>query len=80
MGTRELVISSPQWLIYSPQANNPRSFPLCSVPPSVYNGGMKPFPINNKLVWDYDIPEDAQTNEAFREWYVKRVLTLGNRS
>jgi hypothetical protein len=34
-------------------------------------------PINEKLVWDYDIPPDAQTNEAFREWYVKRVLTHG---
>ena len=38
---------------------------------------MKPLPINEKLVWDYDIPEDAQTNEAFREWYVARVLTRG---
>ncbi|GIK56800.1 MAG: hypothetical protein HND44_08330 [Chloroflexi bacterium] len=38
---------------------------------------MKPIPINEKLVWDYDIPPDAQTNEAFREWYVKRVLTHG---
>jgi hypothetical protein len=34
-------------------------------------------PINEKLVWDYDIPPDAQTNEAFRDWYVKRVLTHG---
>ncbi len=41
---------------------------------------MKPLPINEKLVWDYDIPEDAQTNEAFREWYVKRVLTHGTMS
>jgi hypothetical protein len=38
---------------------------------------MKPIPINEKLVWDYDIPPDAQENEAFREWYVKRVLTHG---
>jgi hypothetical protein len=22
-------------------------------------------PINEKLVWDYDIPENAQQNEAF---------------
>lgn len=41
---------------------------------------MKPLPINKKLIWDYDIPEDAQTNEAFREWYVKRVLTHGTMS
>ena len=38
---------------------------------------MKPIPINEKLVWDYDIPDDAQENEAFREWYVTRVLTNG---
>lgn len=38
---------------------------------------MKPIPINEKLVWDYDIPEDAQENEAFRRWYVTRVLTHG---
>lgn len=34
-------------------------------------------PINEKLVWDYDIPPDAQENEAFREWYIGRVLTRG---
>ena len=38
---------------------------------------MKPIPINEKLVWDYDIPNDAQENEAFREWYVARVLSRG---
>lgn len=38
---------------------------------------MKPILINEKLVWDYDIPEDAQGNEAFRRWYVTRVLTHG---
>lgn len=38
---------------------------------------MKPIPINEKLVWDYDIPNDAQENEAFREWYVTRVLSNG---
>lgn len=38
---------------------------------------MKPIPINEKLVWDYDIPEDAQENEAFREWYIARVLSRG---
>ncbi|MBI2554574.1 MAG: hypothetical protein HYV92_09210 [Candidatus Rokubacteria bacterium] len=32
--------------------------------------------INRHLVWDYpaDIPED---DEAFRRWYVARVLTRG---
>ena len=38
---------------------------------------MKPISINEKLVWDMDIPVDAPTNEAFRKWYVKRVLTHG---
>jgi hypothetical protein len=38
---------------------------------------MKPITFNKKLIWDYDIPHDAQTNEAFREWYIKRVLTHG---
>jgi len=38
---------------------------------------MEPIPINKKLVWDTDIPPNAQTNEPFRTWYVKRVLTHG---
>jgi hypothetical protein len=38
---------------------------------------MKPIPINEKLLWDTDIPPDAPTNETFRKWYVKRVLTHG---
>jgi len=38
---------------------------------------MKPFPINEKLIWDYDIPADAQANEAFRRWYIARVLSHG---
>lgn len=38
---------------------------------------MKPIPINEKLIWDYDIPPDAQENEAFREWYIGRVLMRG---
>lgn len=38
---------------------------------------MKPIPINEKLVWDYDIPDDAQENEAFLRWYVARVLSRG---
>ncbi len=45
--------------------------------PGGYNAAMKPIPINEKLVWDYDIPADAQENEAFREWYVARVLSRG---
>jgi len=39
---------------------------------------MKPILFNEKLIWDYDIPTDAQENEAFREWYVKRVLLHGS--
>lgn len=38
---------------------------------------MKPIPLNEKLIWDYDIPADAQENEAFRRWYVTRVLSRG---
>lgn len=38
---------------------------------------MKSIPINEKLVWDMEIPSDAPTNEAFHKWYVKRVLTHG---
>jgi hypothetical protein len=50
---------------------------LSSANGSCYNVLMKPIPINEKLVWDNDIPDDAQENEAFREWYVTRVLTNG---
>lgn len=46
-------------------------------PTFCYNGNVKSIPINKKLVWDCDIPADAQENEAFCEWYVKRVLTHG---
>ena len=35
-------------------------------------------PINEKLVWDYDIPENAQQDEAFLRWYLARVLTRGS--
>jgi hypothetical protein len=38
---------------------------------------MKPIPINENLIWDTEIPAGASTNEAFRKWYVKRVLTHG---
>jgi hypothetical protein len=30
---------------------------------------MRPIPINEILVWDYDIPDDAQENEAFLDMY-----------
>ncbi|MCI0395682.1 MAG: hypothetical protein L0332_25080 [Chloroflexi bacterium] len=36
------------------------------------------WPINPNLVWDYDIPDDAAQNEAFRRWYLTRVLTRGS--
>lgn len=38
----------------------------------------KPLPINKSLVWDYDIPDNAQQDEAFRGWYIARVLTRGS--
>jgi hypothetical protein len=34
-------------------------------------------PINPDLIWDYDIPAEAQQGEAFRRWYITRVLTRG---
>lgn len=34
-------------------------------------------PINPDLVWDYEIPDDGRQDEAFRRWYVARVLTRG---
>lgn len=37
----------------------------------------QPIPINEKLVWDYDIPADAQENKDFLCWYLSRVLTRG---
>ncbi len=36
-----------------------------------------PLVINPDLVWDYDIPPAEQQSEAFRRWYVARVLTRG---
>jgi hypothetical protein len=35
------------------------------------------WPINPDLVWDYEIPDDAHQDEAFRRWYMGRVLTRG---
>src|SRR5262245_33666631 len=34
-------------------------------------------PVNPALVWDYDVPTEAEQNEAFRTWYIARVLTRG---
>lgn len=36
------------------------------------------FPINPNLVWDYDIPPDDNQSEAFRRWYMGRVLSRGS--
>ncbi len=33
--------------------------------------------INPDLVWDYETPDDGYQDEAFRRWYVARVLTRG---
>lgn len=33
--------------------------------------------INQKLIWDYDFSEADYETEAFKEWYVARVLTRG---
>jgi hypothetical protein len=38
--------------------------------------GPTPLPINPDLVWDYDLPGEQQS-EAFRRWYIARVLTRG---
>ena len=34
-------------------------------------------PVNPDLVWDYDLPVEGQQEEAFRRWYIARVLTRG---
>jgi hypothetical protein len=39
--------------------------------------GLDVLPINPDLVWDYEIPDDEYQDEAFRRWYVTRVLTRG---
>jgi hypothetical protein len=33
--------------------------------------------INPDLVWDYEIAEGGHQDEAFRRWYIARVLTRG---
>ena len=36
-----------------------------------------PLPVNPDLIWDYDLPVEEQQDEAFRRWYIARVLTRG---
>ena len=38
----------------------------------------KPLPINQALVWDYEIPSEENQTDGFRKWYLARVLTRGN--
>jgi len=38
---------------------------------------LAPLHVNPDLVWDYDLPVKEQQSEAFRRWYVARVLTRG---
>ncbi len=35
------------------------------------------FPVNPDLVWDYDVLPEGEQTEAFRRWYIGRVLTRG---
>ena len=37
-----------------------------------------PIPINPALVWDYEIPSEENQTDAFRKWYLARVLARGN--
>lgn len=37
----------------------------------------KPIPVNPALVWDYEIPPEEKQTDAFRRWYLARVLTRG---
>jgi hypothetical protein len=37
----------------------------------------KPIPVNPTLVWDYEIPSEENQTDAFRKWYLTRVLTRG---
>jgi len=38
----------------------------------------EPLPVNPALVWDYDIPPEGEQTEAFRKWYLGRVLMRGS--
>lgn len=40
----------------------------------------KPIPVNPALVWDYEIPLPENQSDAFRQWYLSRVLTRGSSS
>lgn len=35
------------------------------------------FSVNPDLVWDYEVPPEGDQTEAFRRWYIGRVLTRG---
>ena len=35
-------------------------------------------PVNPALVWDYDIPDEKDQTDAFRRWYLARVLSRGS--
>jgi hypothetical protein len=39
--------------------------------------GYPPILVNPDLVWDYEIPPENEQSEAFRRWYIARVLTRG---
>ena len=41
------------------------------------NTPTKPIPVNPALVWDYEIPPEENQTDAFRRWYLTRVLTRG---
>jgi len=38
----------------------------------------EPIPVNPALVWDYEIPPEEEQTDAFRMWYLARVLTRGS--
>lgn len=38
----------------------------------------KSIPVNPALVWDYEIPPEKEQTDAFRRWYLARVLTRGS--
>lgn len=39
----------------------------------------KSIPVNPALVWDYEIPPEKEQTDAFRRWYLARVLTRGGK-
>ena len=38
----------------------------------------EPIPVNPALVLDYEIPPEEEQTDAFRRWYLARVLTRGS--